>query len=79
MNIVIEANHIILEILRKSESRNVDAATMDAGRANASTYLVKRRSGFVVRFVHLPLHLSLDNILRSIADEIEDCCCSDSA
>ena len=74
-----EANHIILEISRKSESRNVDAATMDAGRANASAYLVKRRTGFMVRFVHLPLHLSLDKILRSIADEIEDCSSSDSA
>ena len=74
-----EANHIILEILRKSESRNVDAATMDAGRVKASVYLAKRRTGFVVSFVHLPLHLSLDNILRSIADEIKDCCCSDSA
>ena len=74
-----EANHIILEISRKSESRNVDAATMDAGRANASAYLVKRRTGFMVRFVHLPLHLSLDNILRSIADEIEGSCCLDSA
>ena len=74
-----EANHIILEMSRKSESRNVDAATMDAGRANASAYLVKRRTGFMVRFVHLPLHLSLDNILRSIADEIEDSCCLDSA
>ena len=74
-----EANHIILEISRKSESRNVDAAMMDAGRANASAYLVKRRTGFVVRFVHLPLHVSLDNILRSIADEIEDSCCLDSA
>ena len=79
MNKMIEANHIILEILRKSESRNVDAATMDAGRVKASVYLAKRRTGFVVSFVHLPLHLSLDNILRSIADEIEDCCCSDSA
>ena len=76
---MMEANHIILEILRKSESRNVDAATMDAGRVKASKYLAKRRTGFVVRFVHLPLHLSLDNILRSIADEIDDCCCSDSA
>ena len=74
-----EANHIILEISRKSESRNVDAATMDAGRANASAYLVKRRMRLLVRFVHLPLHLSLDNILRSIADEIEDSCCLDSA
>lgn len=74
-----EANHIILEILRKSESRNVDAAMMDAGRVKASVYLVKRRTGFVVSFVHLPLHLSLDNILRSMAEEIEDCCCSDSA
>ena len=71
---MIEANHIILEILRKSESRNVDAATMDAGRTNASEYLVNRRIEFVVRLVHLPLHLSLDRILLSIADEIEDCC-----
>jgi len=76
---MIEANHIILEILRMAESRNADAAMMDAGRAKASEYLVTRRTGFVVRFVHLPLHLSLDNILRSIADEIEDCSSSDSA
>jgi len=76
---MIEANHIILEILRMAESRNADAAMMDAGRAKAREYLVKRRAGFVVRFVHLPLHLSLDNILRSIADEIEDCSSSDSA
>ena len=76
---MIEANHIILEILRMAESRNADAAMMDAGRAKASEYLVKRRTGFVVRFVHLPLHLSLDNILRSIADEIEGSCCLDSA
>ena len=71
---MIEANHIILEILRKSESRNVDAATMDAGRTNAREYLVNRRTASVVRLVHLPLHLSLDRILLSIADEIEDCC-----
>jgi len=76
---MIEANHIILEILRMAESRNADAAMMDAGRAKAREYLVKRRTGFVVRFVHLPLHLSLDNILRSIADEIEDCSSSDLA
>ena len=79
MNNKIERNHIILEMLRNSESRNADEARIDAGRAKASRYLVKRRTGFVVRLVHLPLHLSLDNILLSIADEIVDSFCSDSA
>ena len=69
---MIESNHIILEILRKSEFRNADEARMDAGRAKASKYLAKRRTGFMVRLVHLALHLSLDNILLSIADEIDD-------
>ena len=76
---MIEADHIILEILSKTESKNADDAMMDAGRAKARKYLAKRRTGFVVRFVHLPLHLSLDNILRSIADEIEGFSFSDSA
>tara|TARA_B100000900_G_scaffold75944_1_gene60739 strand:- start:30 stop:260 length:231 start_codon:yes stop_codon:yes gene_type:complete len=76
---MIEANHMTLEILRNAESKKADDAMMDEGRAKASEYLVKRRTGFVVRFVHLPLHLSLDNILRSIADEREDCSSSDSA
>ncbi len=76
---MVESNHIILDMLRNSESRNADEARMDAGREKASKYLVKRRTGFVVRLVHLPLHLSLDNILLSIADEIDDSSCSDSA
>ena len=76
---MIEISHIILEVLRKVESKKVDEATIDTGRAKASKYLIKRRTGFVVRFVHLPLHLSLDNILLSIAEETEDCFSSDSA
>ena len=79
MNKMVEANQIILEMLRESESRKADDAMIDMGRAAANKYLAERRTGFVVSFVHLPLHLSLDCILRSIADEIEDSSCSDSA
>ena len=36
---MVEANHIILEMLRKSESRKADDAMIDMGRANANEYL----------------------------------------
>ena len=39
VNKMVEANHIILEILRKSESRKADDAMIDMGRANANEYL----------------------------------------
>ena len=36
---MVEANHIILEMLRKSESRKADDAMIDMGRATANEYL----------------------------------------
>lgn len=36
---MVEVNHIILEMFRKSESRKADDAMIDMGRATANEYL----------------------------------------